>query len=171
LGPYRIEKVISAVDYKISLVDKPEKTKVVHVDDLKKYEGTETRDPRDPTTGEVLDQPVEDVLDRDIEDTLDEPQDTVSDLKAPEKEDDPDQDDLMEGIPDLMYPSEPDEDQSTDSGSEASEDEAKPSRQGRIRRPPDRFGSWVTEVRVFMDQDGDVLYRFPESEGHEDGIT
>jgi hypothetical protein len=144
LGPYRIEKVISSVDYKISLVEKPEKTKVVHVDDLKKYEGTEARDPRDPTTGEVLDQTVEDVLDRDIEDVLDDPWDTVGDPKVPEKEDDPDHDDLMGGIPDLLYPSEPDEDQSTDSGSEASDDEEKPSRQKRVRKSPDRFGSWVT---------------------------
>jgi hypothetical protein len=48
VGPYRIVKRIGVVDYRIALVSDPDRVRVVHIDDLKSYEGHLEEEVEDP---------------------------------------------------------------------------------------------------------------------------
>lgn len=140
-----MEKVVGPVDYKISLLRDPRKTKVVHVDDLKKYERTHPQDLRGPGDNQQPLSAVEPPQDQDDPATRD---------KVVLYDDVPD--DTEDDLEDLCGADSPvpDEDLSQDADSEASEEEDEPGRgeTRRARRPPNRLGSWVTEIQAQGDQ-------------------
>jgi hypothetical protein len=113
VGPYRITRKVGDVDYQIELVSDPGRVKVVHVDDLKPYEGHE-------------------------EEAM---SDSGSDSEVEAAHRGPDSDELGSGTTLCQA-----EDEKTDvcyADSESSDVEDQGTRPKRVKKAPNRWGSWV----------------------------
>jgi transposase InsO family protein len=130
LGPYRVVRRVGEVDYKIELLSDVTKRRVVHVDDLKLYEGQ--------VEAEVY------------------PESEIPEVPEPEVVDDGFATDGTTLCPDVpSY-----EDTAVcdaDSESSVNEESGSPTRYPRRdRRPPNRLGSWIYRIACRRKQDKDA---------------
>jgi hypothetical protein len=143
------------VDYKIALVSDPEKTRVVHVDDLKAYEGSKAEE-NESESPELSMAGQQNVVNNE-KDLHDKGEDQELDEDSPA----------------------PDEDDSGEADTESSSEEEN-KRPKRIRRRPQRYGSrirasteqsqCVTKKRVKFNESV-VVYRYQPSQAIATGMS